>query len=426
MKGLGTRLRRTLGSASHAPSPPSAFAEEFKALRGSLERREHGLGEHRSLLEACGGHPMETPFGPVWLIEHETLLECRHGERQLSTFFERTLLDAARVCASPELAEYTPDDVCFLDIEATGLEHGAGTMAFLVGLAFRQGGSLITRQYLLREPSEEKALLYALLNELRERPLFVTFNGKSYDLSLLETRLVLSRLLESKEYQLKANPHLDLLHLSRNLHRGRWSDTRLGTLESELLGFHRVDDLPGALVPSAWFHFLRTKDASMLGKAVTHNLHDIWSMVVLADHLLETASLEATPKEPAQVQANLGYLLVRRREYRRAIKVLEPLLRSEPERPETYRRALDALALAARRTQDSQLEIASLQRLNLIFPNEYEVLTRLAIASERRAKNIPLALSAALQAHALCPSAKSSGRVRRLERKQSQRQRVAC
>ncbi|MGB0589071.1 MAG: ribonuclease H-like domain-containing protein [Myxococcota bacterium] len=320
-----------------------------------------------------------------------------------------------------------PEDACFLDIEATGLEHGAGTMAFLVGVAFREGDVLVTRQYLLREPSEERALLHCLLQDLDAHPMLVTFNGKSYDLSVLESRMVICRFLDKSACRLKLRPHLDLLHLSRNLHRGRWSDTRLGTLENQLLGFYRTDDLPGALVPSAWFHFLRTADATALGQAVTHNLHDVWSMVVLADHLLETAHPSHTAETlPPRVCANLGHLLLRRREFQGAVETLAPFVTMSQVEDSVRQHALDTLANAARRSHHTRMELTALQQLHSLCPTDAETLTRLAIAFERRAKDIPSALHAALELHRLSPEPHSLRRVRRLEAKLGRSRSVAC
>jgi hypothetical protein len=230
--------------------------------------------------------------------------------------------------------------------------------------------------------------------------------------------MVICRFLDQSAVRLKLRPHLDLLHLSRNLHRGRWSDTRLGTLENKLLGFHRTDDLPGALVPSAWFHFLRTNDATALGQAVTHNLHDVWSMVVLADHLLETAdSGEVPSSQPPQVSANLGHLLLRRREVRRAVATLRPFLSQRHIADRIRRQALDTLATAARRSAETSLELAALDQLHELCPTDTAVLTRLAIALERRAKDIPSALAVAQELHRLAPATTSAGRIRRLESK---------
>ena len=428
MKGLGHRLRRAVGEAEAAPPSHLAtqLAEHEEALKRAHRRKEPFLRHTQSLEQACGGEAIETPYGVVWCITHQLTLDSMHGASRLGDFYERSLEDAERVTGDHRLASLVPEDACFLDIEATGLEHGAGTMAFIVGVAFRQGDNLITRQYLLREPSEERALLYCLLEDLDAHPLLITFNGKSYDLSVLETRLIICRFLEPQTCRLKLRPHLDLLHLSRNLHRGRWSDTRLGTLERHLLDFHRRDDMPGALVPSTWFHFLRTGDAGPLGQAVLHNLHDVWSMVALAERLLGTADISKGSQLTPRVRANLGHLLLRRREYQSAIHVLRPALAWGLEDVSANRLALDSLALAARRSRKTALEVETLQALDAAFPADADILKRLAIAYEHRARDIELALTAAREVHHLAPSLHSAKRIARLERKGLRTCSMAC
>ena len=417
MKGLGARLVRTVGAPTLPEPASSSLRDQLKDLGDAARRRLLAGRAPVSLEEAVGGEATETPFGPIWVVHHELPLEHRHGSRRLGGFYERSMLDAQCLTGDVRLGKLLSEDACFLDIEATGLEHGAGTTAFLVGVAYREGDQLITRQYLLREPSEEQAMLHCLLQDLDAHPLLVSFNGKSYDLSVLEHRVVMCRFLDRQTCRLKLRPHLDLLHLSRNLHRGRWENTRLGTLEEELLGFHRVDDLPGSLVPSTWFHYLRTGDAEALGKAVTHNLHDIWSMIVLADHLLESASPRMADQRPPKVSVNLGHLLLRRGDLEGAAAALSPFL-SEGHAPQAVRcRALDLLATAARRTHQTALELQALETLNHLRPSDPEVLVRLAIALERRAKDIPAALAAARAAADVLPEAGGSARVERLEKR---------
>src|SRR5262249_46473406 len=55
-----------------------------------------------------------------------------------------------------------PDQWLFLDTETTGLAGGSGTYAFLVGLAWWEGGGLEIEQLFMREYSEERSLLFAL------------------------------------------------------------------------------------------------------------------------------------------------------------------------------------------------------------------------------------------------------------------------
>ena len=408
---LGDRLRRSVG-----PTPSPSRIREALTEVGLVDRRRALNGAHAvSLTDAVGGGPVDTPWGPIWTITHRQPLTETHGDRQLGGFFTTGLDDVYALTGDDRLCTPRADDALFLDIEATGLDHGAGTLAFLVGVAYREDQELITRQYLLREPGEERALFHCLLADIEAHPLIVSFNGKSYDLTVLESRLVMCRVLDATTCRLKLRPHLDLLHLSRNLHRDRWDNTKLGTLERELLGFHRQDDLPGALVPSAWFHFLRTGDAAALGRAVEHNLHDVRSMVVLADALLATSADNDTDTRPPMVSLNLGRLLLRRGDAEAAVATLSRFLTPTDAEDRDIARALDALAIAARRTGRVALEVNALQRLRHLTPDDPEVLRRLSIAYERRVRDVPSALEAARAAWRLAPCPATSARVERLD-----------
>ena len=144
----------------------------------------------------------------------------------------------------------------FLDTETTGLAGGTGTYAFLVGAAWLEGDRLAVTQFFMRDFDEEPALLAALEPLLTRATAVVTFNGAGFDLPLLETRFVLAR----RRWP-AALTNLDLLRPARRVWTGWLADCRLATLESEVLGLARDDDVPGALIPLLYFDYLRTRRA---------------------------------------------------------------------------------------------------------------------------------------------------------------------
>src|SRR4051812_8567073 len=100
----------------------------------------------------------------------------------------------------------------FFDLETTGLSGGAGTYAFLVGCGwFEQDGAFVTRQYMLASPADEPALLCSVAAELSRAGSLVSFNGKSFDRPLIETRYLYHRV----SWAGMALPHLDMLHVAR-------------------------------------------------------------------------------------------------------------------------------------------------------------------------------------------------------------------
>jgi hypothetical protein len=164
----------------------------------------------------------------------------------------------------------------YLDTETTGLSGGSGTLAFLVGLAVVEADAIVLTQFLLTRFAAEAALLAAIGEFLSPMDRLVSYNGKSYDLPLLQTRFRMQGVAPPFD----GLAHLDLLHPVRRLFGGRWSDCRLISLEQRLLGFTRSNDLPGSEAPAAWFRYVRSGHAGMLIQVVDHNCQDIISLAV--------------------------------------------------------------------------------------------------------------------------------------------------
>lgn len=215
----------------------------------------------------------------------------------------------------PRLSGFRMDQAVYLDIEATGLSHGAGTLAFLIGLAWFEGDELVFEQLFVDDPRNEMGVLSYFLDLLDRFDYLVSFNGKSYDLSVLHSRLVVNRLLSEGEVELKLRPHLDLLHTSRQAYKGVLSDTKLQTMEREVLQIdpaERADDVPGSLVPALYFHYLQTGYARHLEPVLTHNRTDVLSMVSLTRHLLTLFESPERISHPG-ILYNLGRAALRRR-----------------------------------------------------------------------------------------------------------------
>lgn len=171
----------------------------------------------------------------------------------------------------------------FLDTETNGLAGGAGTFAFLVGVAYWEEDAFHVRQIFMRHPGEEAALLADLSPLLERYESFVTFNGKSFDLPLLETRYT----LQTRQAKgLKVRPHLDLLHPARRLWKQRLTSCNLGTLERRILNLTRSEaDVPGFLIPQLYNDYLRDGNAAPLKGVFYHNHQDLLSLAALAIHM---------------------------------------------------------------------------------------------------------------------------------------------
>ena len=166
----------------------------------------------------------------------------------------------------------------FLDTETTGLAGGTGTYVFLVGLATWRGSRLRVTQYFLGDLGAEAAFLAAVREAIGPARQLVTFNGRAFDLPLLETRYLLAR----APWWGAELPHVDLYPLARALWRARVADCRLSTLEAALLDLDRGDDLPGSEVPRLYFRYLRTRDHRPLPRIFAHNRWDLVALAALA------------------------------------------------------------------------------------------------------------------------------------------------
>lgn len=175
----------------------------------------------------------------------------------------------------------------FLDTETTGLSGGAGTVAFLVGVGYFDGDEMTVEQYLMRDYDEEAFVLSRVADRIRERGTLCTFNGSTFDLPLLENRMIMNR-MRMPAYE----RHIDLVHIARRVWKLRLKKCNLTHLEEAVLGRTRQDDLPGAQVPERYFSFLKTGNMGLLEDVLTHNRQDIAS---LSDVLERLIALHASP-----------------------------------------------------------------------------------------------------------------------------------
>jgi len=184
-----------------------------------------------------------------------------------------------------------PEKWLFLDTETTGLAGGTGTYAFLIGLAWWDAGGLQVEQFFMRDFAEEHSLLQELSQRVAERPVLVTFNGKSFDWPLLENRFTMTRSIAVP----KLAAHLDLLHPARALWKLRLGSVRLVELERHVLdaprlGWHRENDVSSTLIPQFYFDYLRGGPAEPLAGVVRHNQMDLRGLAALFDKINEMLS----------------------------------------------------------------------------------------------------------------------------------------
>lgn len=374
--GVAGSLRSAL---ARLPLPP------LRGAMGGAGRTDQRLaleaGPLMTLDEAIPGAAVPTRRGSTWLGATSHDAGDRHGLVALGAAAQADYRHLEKMTGDARLGGFDPRRALFLDIEATGLEHGAGTVAFLVGLGWFEGEALRVEQVLLRDADEEAALLEIVWDAVERLDYLVSFNGKSFDLSVLQHRMVMHRMCSRKTAELKLRPHLDLLHVSRSVFKGVWPDVRLQTLEREVLGFFREDDMPGALAPLCWFTWLREGDARPLAGIARHNRMDVLSMVALAGVLATEAEPRADAGRRSRVALNLARLYLRRKAPSEARAVLadRPPLMDPMERIE----ALELEITAARRAGDLAGQVEALAQLLSLAPEREDVARALARARRR-------------------------------------------
>jgi len=251
-----------------------------------------------------GGTILERAEGAVIIVDREYRADDLHGFRRIGDIIE-TLNEEQDALAT--MARAWPSTVglrtggsedpplLFLDLETTGLFTGAGTQAFLVGCAAVDGDSIRVRQFLMPGFEHERAVLAELAAWASTHGALVTYNGKTFDVPLIETRFLFHRL----PFPLAETPHLDMLHPARRLWRGRpttagpdpdESSCSLSVLEKHLAGLHRVGDVPGFEIPSRYFQFVRDGDARPLEAVLEHNRLDLVSLAAVMARALTLVS----------------------------------------------------------------------------------------------------------------------------------------
>jgi uncharacterized protein YprB with RNaseH-like and TPR domain len=320
------RGRAGLASPPAAPSPrpPSAAPP----ASGSSPR----------LAGRVGAEELITPAGSCLVAAMAYSLEELRGGWALGA--ARAVRGAAVAACSrdPRLADFDFRGAAFLDTETSGLAGGAGTFAFMVGIGMFEGESYVVRQLFMRSPAEERALLHALSGLLARCSGLVTFNGRSFDAPLLNTRYALQR----QPSPLADLPHLDLLPAARQRWRLRLPSCALGALEQEILGWQRSQqDVPGWLIPSIYQEYARSQGQPRpevvddMARVFYHNREDIVNMAPLAAILCapfeETGAWRPDDSLPAADWLSIGrcyeeldWQEASERAYRRALEAALP------------------------------------------------------------------------------------------------------
>jgi uncharacterized protein len=363
------------------------------------------------------GDEIETQHGRHFETEKLYERHRRHGSVGIADL-EDLPHDLLHPISNGLIPSVPPSKWCFLDTETTGLAGGSGTYAFLVGVGRITPEGFRVRQFFMRDFDEEASQLSALHEHLKNFEVLITYNGRTYDQPLLETRFRMIR----QRPPFASLEHLDLLFGARRLWNLRFDSCRLVDLENQILGVERQGDLPGELIPYVYFEYLRRHEIFRLLPIFHHNAMDILTLACL------TAIVPRAFQAPAQAQFAHGAEMVGLARWWR-----------QAEQPDTalalFRQALDR-PLADELLFRTMWDIAALEKKLGRQHAALPVLTDLAASHnpwrapafielakyyEHRERNYAMALEMTRNAHDLAPSDSTRRRLERLEKRTSTR-----
>ncbi len=371
--------------------------------------------------DLISGSVVDTPVGQHFETEKLWERHRRHGSVGIADLehLPEDLLDSLSAGAIPKSH---PSKWCFLDTETTGLAGGTGTYAFLIGCGSIEKDGFRVRQFFMRDYGEEASQLHALSEYLERFDVLITYNGKTYDQPLLETRYRMVR----KRHPFARMEHLDLLFGARRLWKIRLDSCRLVHLEHRILGVEREGDLPGELIPYYYFDYVRTQKAVKLVPILHHNVVDIVSLACL------TAIVPEAFRSPSTVPVRHGADL---------IGVARWLLQAEraTEALAMFRRALD-LGLPDSHLFRTMLDIGLLEKKLGNEPASLAMFSELAASPnglqsrafeelakyyEHRERNYAMALEMTRKAQALGAGPEVDRRAERLRARLAKREKNA-
>jgi uncharacterized protein YprB with RNaseH-like and TPR domain len=367
------------------------------------ERKEFPKTEQDQLAESLGGVVSQNKYGKFVLVEKRFDLDYRHGKVRLASCLEHEHNVLARLCfsksSSPEISSssspFLLKDTVFIDCETTGLAGGVGTYAFLVGIGYfstkskGQNSEFIIKQYFMRDFDEEPAVLLAVSEKLNDFQSMASYNGKCFDLPLLENRFVVNRI----DFDSTAWLHLDLLFPSRRLWKKRIQDCSLANVEQKILDVGREIDIPSYLIPQVYFHFLRSGEIDPLIPVFHHNMYDILSLAglsVLISQVIQDFRI-AEIDDPIDLYS-LGRFHYSLGDYHKSIACFEHALSKDL--PTEWQQAIGInLAYVHKRAGDIERAAQIWQHLlKEEFPFNFYVHEELAKYYEHKEKNYPQAM----------------------------------
>ena len=372
--------------------------------------------KHCTIEQWADGKLVSTPFGSHFETERLFAAHKRQGSVTIGDLRELPpdLMDAL---GGSEMKRVSPERWAFLDTETTGL-LAPDTHAFLIGVGRITREGFRIRQFFTRSLADEASALVAVYRHLADFDVLITFNGKTYDVPLLNSRYA----RKVQESPLERLCHFDLLHGAHRVWKRRLKNCKLTQLEREVLGFHRQGDLASELIPYVYFEYLRSQEAERLIPVFHHNAMDILTLACLmpiVPQIFRNPQVDALSElgiHRGEDLFNIAGWLTAARRFQEALPLLERAAKA---------RIPDSLLFRALwQTATLQKKLGRLDAAMEVFDeisscrNEFRVraLEELAKHFERRVRDHARAAELTRAAASIAPSERLCRRAARLQR----------
>jgi hypothetical protein len=401
------QLRREREGRNRARNVEAAWEKIDEAadlsVKQKLERLIALTDKGRGLAPKSAEKPVEVRRRePVRIIENGFVLGASYGQIPISMGLQVPPSILGFLSRESAFDGLDLASAVFLDLETTGLSGGTGTVPFLVGLAYYRDDRFKVTQFFLDDMAEEGRLIEEIgrfVGEMGFKSL-VTYNGKAFDLPLIETRFALHR----KPCPLRGLPHLDFLFSARSLWQHKYDSCRLFNLAQEIVQAPRSEDIPGAEIPLRYFEYIRGGDFSLIEPILYHNQEDLLSLlgVVVAGAVLVERNREAEARGEGDAMDLFGVarLFERAGDSARSAALFERALAGgRGLSAEASHAARKKLAHHFKRNKDWDKALAHWREM--ASGEDFECFRDLAIYFEHTAKDYPEAVRVATEGLAL-------------------------
>ena len=171
---------------------------------------------------------------------------------------------------------FSNKDVCFVDIETTGLSRNYNPI-YLIGVLYylRNKGVWTITQYFSNNIEEEKDVLNEFVKFVSSFDQIITYNGESFDIPFINYRLIHNRIF----YEVPRDKSLDIYKIIKNNRYYLSLDNlKLKTIE-KYLGIYREDIYTGKECIDFYIDYTNTNNNDSLEKILQHNYDDLFYML---------------------------------------------------------------------------------------------------------------------------------------------------